>query len=346
MKRIFINGKFLCQKITGVQRFAIEITKKMDELIDETVEFFIVLPSKEYVVSDINYKHINKIYLKGKPNYYWEQVTLAKYCKKNHPDDLVNLCNIAPVLYPGSCVIHDLAWIDAKKGFSFKFRFVYKLITRLNIKKYKNIFTVSNTMKTRLKNYYKINDVSVVYNSADHIKGLVETKPKHELPTNFYFSLGSINPNKNFKSIVRLASENPNLVFVISGKKHKAFANEKKLNIPNVIYTGYLDDKELVYMYKHCSGFLFPSNYEGFGIPPLEAMACNCQNIICNDIPVLRELFEKYVVFVDFNSIQDLSFLNNKSNNNNYTEILEKYNWERSAKIIFDKIVIKNELDK
>ena len=66
MKRIFINGKFLCQKITGVQRFAIEITKKMDELIDETVEFFIVLPSKEYVVSDINYKHINKIYLKGK----------------------------------------------------------------------------------------------------------------------------------------------------------------------------------------------------------------------------------------------------------------------------------------
>ena len=67
----------------------------------------------------------------------------------------MNLCNIAPVKYPGSCVIHDLGVIDAPSGFSWKQRFIYKLINAKNVKKYKNIFTVSNLMKNRIEEYEK-----------------------------------------------------------------------------------------------------------------------------------------------------------------------------------------------
>ncbi len=304
--KIFINGKFLCQKITGVQRFAIETIKELDNLVPNNSDVSIICPNKEYLCNNINLKNIKIVFLKGKPNYFWEQILLSRFCKKNKPDYFLNLCNIAPVLYPGSCVVHDLGCIDAPKGFSYKQNVVYRLINKLNIKRYKYIFTVSYEMKKRIENYYKVKNVVVLYNSADHVKNIVAAKPNINLKNDFYFSLGSMNPNKNFKSIIRIAKKNKQDMFYISGKKGKSF-NDEELDCPdNVVFCGYLTDQEIIYMYKHCKAFLFPSNYEGFGIPPLEALVSGCKIVICNDIPVLRELYEDSCYFVDFNRIDDL----------------------------------------
>ena len=332
MKKIFINGKFLCQKTTGVQRYAIEIIKCLDDMVNDEISFAVITPSKEYIVNELPLKKIEMIEVKGKPNYYWEQIKLANYCKKHKPDDLLNLCNIAPIMFPGSCTIHDLGCIDAPNGFSWKQRFIYKFINKRNIKKYKHLFTVSNTMKQRLEDYYKIDGVIVTYNGYEHMLNVTEKKPDIALPEHFYFTLGSLNPNKNFKAILKIAKNEPNNMFVITGKKAKSFADEEYENLPNVIFTGYLTDSEIKYMYSHCQAFLFPSLYEGFGIPPMEALASGCQKVICNDIPVLREVYDGMCAFVNFdgNVVLPDDFTNNVGT--------IKYSWAEAANIILNTL--------
>lgn len=333
MKKIFINGKFLCQKITGVQRYAIEIVKRLDEIEQNDIEFYLITPSSEYIVNHLDLKSIKIFEVKGKPNYYWEQVKLASFCKKQKPDDLLNLCNIAPIRFPGSCTIHDLGCIDAPNGFSWKQKLIYKLINKKNIKKYRHIYTVSNVMKSRIEDYYRIKDVIVTYNGYEHLINVKEKKPNISLPEEFYFSLGSLNPNKNFNAIIKLAIKNPNNYFIISGKSHKSFNNENLESLKNVIFTGYLGDSEIAYLYSHCKAFLFPSLYEGFGIPPLEALTCGCKVVLCNDIKVLREIYNGMCDFVDFENVDLGKYLINDKFGD-----FKKYSWDTTVKILYNSL--------
>ena len=108
----------------------------------------------------------------------------------------------------------------------------------------------------------------------------------------FYFSLGSKSPHKNYKFIIECAKNNPDDIFVVSGNMNNSVFNNVKEEeeIKNVIYTGYLNDEQLVTLYKECKAFIFPSLYEGFGIPPLEALTVGCKKIILSNIPVFKEI--------------------------------------------------------
>ena len=339
--KIFINGKFLCQKITGVQRYAIEITKELDKLIEPN-SFYIICPSKEYMITDLSslLKNIKIIYTKGKPNYFWEQWTLPRYCKKNKPDDLINFCNIAPILFPGSCTLHDLAFIESPKGLNWKMRFAYKFITKFNIKRYKYIFTVSNTMAEHISKYYKLNKPIVTYNGYEHMLNIKAIKPNLILPESFYLAVGSMNPNKNFEAIIKLAINNSNVNFVVAGGKFKSFNNINVENVKNLNFIGYVSDENLVWLYKNCKAFLFPSKYEGFGIPPLEAYTVGCKYILCNNIQVLREICSNFAQFVEFDNNIDLNKLVSKPKENASLPI--DFSWKKSAKILYSSIVFKN----
>lgn len=332
MKNIYINGKFLCQRITGVQRYASELLKQFDEINDARYKFHIIMPSD--VVTRIEFKNIDVIQTKGKAGYFWEQITLPRICRKLKAENLLNFCNVAPILFPGSCVIHDIGVIDAPKGFSFRQRIVYKIINRLNIRKYKKVITVSSCMKARIEEYYGIKDVGVVFTGKEHLYGYQPVKPSFiDNFKDYYLAVGSMNPNKNFKSIVRLAKLNPDENFIIAGGNARSFAKEKLDLSENLYFTGYLKDEELSYLYKNCKAFLFPSVYEGFGLPPIEALCSGCKRVLCNDIPVLREIGEGLYTFTDFDKaekISDIEFIEPDLSK------LEKYSWEKSARKFLD----------
>ena len=91
-------------------------------------------------------------------------------------------------------------------------------------------------------------------------------------------------------------------------------------------------------MYKNCKAFIFPSLYEGFGIPPLEAMTMGCKNIFVSDIEVFREIYGDSVNYIDVDKILDLK-LSQVSNKEKTLNVLKKYKWSGVEKKIIDKLI-------
>lgn len=338
MQELFINGKFLCEKTNGVQRYAVEITKQFDKLIDfNKVSVFVISPAQEYLIQDVKYEHIKVIYTKGKPNHYWEQWILPRYCKKHKVKLLLNLCNSMPLLFPGPCVIHDLGYIDLEEV-SFKYKLSLKLEHKKSLKKGYSAFTVSNFSKNRLINYYGFKNIYVASPGYEHLVGMKKTPPNFDIKDKeYYLCLLQERSYKNFKAVIKLAKNNLDSLFLVAGKYSKEYYEEIKNEISsNLVFLGYTTDEELTYLYAKAKGFLFPSNYEGFGLPPLEAYVAGCKTLILNDIPILREIYGTFATMVNFNKPEDINLpLINPIVSNDY----KKYSWENSAKIIIDKLL-------
>lgn len=327
MKKIYVNGKFLCEKIEGIQRFSLEVTKELTKY----AKVIIICPSGcEESISGASYIHLDC------PNgHKFEQIAIPKYLKKHKINNLLNYSNTASVSRPNSCVIHDTLVLDYPKANSFKYVTLIKLINRLNIYRYKTIYTVSNYSKERIKHHYpKIKkDIVVLSSAASQWSEVKERKVELPFGGPFYFSLSVIREYKNFKYILKLAKANPNKTFVCTGKKDKIASIGE---IPsNVHFTGYLEDEEIKYLYQNCEAFIMPSLSEGFGLPPLEAIVCGCKKIILSDIEVFREIYFTGVNFIDVNKIYNLDELKLiEINEEQRKQLMDKYSWYNIAKKI------------
>ena len=181
MKKIYINGRFLTQNITGVQRYAIEIVKALDKYLNDNrlngeYKFEIVCPKnikQELVLRNINIKQIGK--LKG---HLWEQIELPLYVKDKF---LFNFCNCAPLIKKNQMlVIHDAAVSAMPNSYSFLFKVWYKFMFYILGQRLNKIFTVSNFSKRELNKYFSIdlNKIEVVYSAYDHI---INIKPDESI---------------------------------------------------------------------------------------------------------------------------------------------------------------------
>ena len=284
--RIYFNGRFLTQHITGVQRYAIEIIKAWDQICLETEnenQYVLLVPKNTRYTFHFHVIEVRQVgHLQG---YLWEQFELPFYTRDGF---LINLCNCAPIIKRDQTVtMHDAAVFACPGGFSLLFRLWYRLMFlclghRLNL-----FFTVSNFSKRELNSYLGIplKYIHVTYNGVDHIRELRNDGREELLNKNKYvLSVCSMNPNKNFSLVLKIAKEIPDVSFFIAGgSNNKVFQKWMINNVPsNVKFLGYVADEELVTLYAHATCFLFPSLYEGFGIPPLEAMTFGCPVIASN----------------------------------------------------------------
>lgn len=144
----------------------------------------------------------------------------------------------------------------------------------------------------------------------------------------YYFAMSSLEPNKNFKWIAEQAVKNTNDLYVVAGSiNEKVFSEGLGFKCPdNMKLIGYVSDEEAKTLMRDCKAFLFPSIYEGFGIPPLEAMSAGAKKIVVSDIPVMHEIFAECVDYID------------RSNMTISDDILSDYNWMQSALIINNTI--------
>lgn len=233
---------------------------------------------------------------------------------------LLNLCSTAPAFYNNQVVTHhDITYKRYPKSFSLKFRLLYGWLVPKILTNSKKIITVSNFSKNEISNYFNIdkNKIDVIYNAVG--KEFHTTTPKLvEKEKPYALAVSSPNYHKNFHGLIdAFLSTEINLTLKIIGGGAASF---KKMNFNNgddhrIHFLGRVDDDQLIQLYNNAQFFIFPSFYEGFGIPPLEAQACGCP-VIASNTASMPEVLEQSVLYFSPHSKQEMQNALLEINNN------------------------------
>ena len=342
-KGIVINGKFLSQNITGVQRYAREILLELDKLTDSEIDIVMVTDKNARDIPEYTNIKVERI---GRfAGNLWEQISLPLYVLRKKAL-CVNLCNIAPILTPHIVVIHDVSYKVNKQFFSKKFTLWYNFVFALISRRIKRIITVSQFSRDEICREYRKepDDITVTYNGWQHFERISydgNALNKYGLLSKkFYFAMSSMAQNKNFKWIAQAARNNPEAIFAVSGAVNaKVFGDALDFEIPdNLKFLGYVSDEEAKTLMRECRAFLFPTYYEGFGIPPLEAMSAGAECIV-SDRSCMREIYGDSVRYIDpDDAMIDIERLL-KETVTPKDEVLQMYSWKRSAEILYKTLI-------
>lgn len=344
MKKIVFNGQFLARRMTGQERFAYETIIELDRIVGkEKIE--LVIPPNACNVPDL--QNINIVKTGRLKGMIWEQISFGFYTIRNKALSL-NLCSVMPIIKPGIICIHDLSYKVnpqyCKNLYGKLSQIWHKIFYHLAWKFSPIIYTVSNYSKQQMVEIYKVcpEKIHVIENGWQHFKAVIEDErifqKNSKLKKNeYFFMLGSLSPNKNLEWIYEVAEKNPNEVFAVAGNIVSYGDNYKNRNIKNVVLLGFVSDEEVKALMKNCKAFIFPSKFEGFGIPPLEALSVGAKIIVSN-ASCLPEIYGKSAVYIDpYNSDVDLNELLSIPTSGE-KEVLEKYSFQHSAKKIYDDL--------
>jgi glycosyltransferase involved in cell wall biosynthesis len=302
--KYFINGRFLTQKTSGVQRFAREIVKALDKrlsssgLRDEWVLLAPKAAALDLKLFSIVQRHVG--HLSGHP---WEQTELFAASRNGR---LINLCNSGPVLHGKSLtVIHDAMIFRTPENFSPSYRLVHSTLGRVLARR-GHIATVSEFSKRELAETIGAKNVSVIPNSCEHMASIVPDEAVLQrldlVAKGYVLFVGSPTPNKNIlraiEAIKLLGEKAPKFVVVGAAASAVFKADDVTPQNGRVVFTGRLSDEEIVALYANAEALLFPSLYEGFGIPPLEAMFLGCP-VLSSHIEPAREVCGDAALYFD-----------------------------------------------
>jgi len=346
MKTVIIDGRFLTKRITGVQRFACEMMRYLAEYDD--LKLLVAAPKEtpdsDELPANISLERFGK--WKGR---LWKRFSLAHYCRK-HKAPLLCMENTAPIGYKNTLlVLHDVSfWERHPYRESMRIRawqWTVRRMTRRFIY-HTEVVTVSGFSRDRILHFFpKLKEEPlVVYNGWEHLLR-IEEETVENLPSQFYLAVGSVNPNKNFRYVIELAAKNPGKQFIVTGSLNTDFRQMMSdRGIRNCRFTGYVSDGQLKYLYSHCTGFILPSFYEGFGIPPLEAIACGCRSVYLSDIPPFREVYGEVAVFFRPDDYANPVSLDDghRMGEAEVQRLLDVCSWKRSAKILHDRLIRQN----
>ena len=350
--KIAINGEFLCRTVTGIERVAIEVTQFLDELVSpDCVE--LVIPRNAKNIPTL--QNIAVITLPVDATFIpkWTQIAFQKYVLFKHriPFSFSNTC---PWFSPGIAYLHDIYCKLYADDFRSKRDTLIQIYStalyRRIAKKASVIIAVSEYTKKTIIDTYHISPerVHVIYDGVSAYKSIpADENIFARLPqlqeTPFYFTLGSLSTRKNLKWIANHAQLYPNELFAVSGKPLPSVVApelEKLKTLPNIIMTGYLSDSEVKALLAKCKAFVFPSYFEGFGLPPLEALSCGAPIIISN-ATCLPEIYGKTAHYIDPNEPNvDLEALLSEPVEPPQ-DLLERYTLKNTAKQIYDLLKLK-----
>lgn len=347
---LVVNARFLTQKITGVQRAAIEISLCLKKMYED-IKF--VTPGNVIHKEIADKLDAEKYGIFS--GHLWEQFELPGYLKSKGNCLLLNLANTAPLFYRKKLVtIHDVAFLKHPQWYSKKFYYFYKFLIPRIAKSSLKVITDSEFSRQDI-----INRLNVSYDKIDVINCAVSDKfldPVNNSMSNKYgkyiLAVSSLNPRKNFTGIVsafnKLNLTNTKLVIVGCESKHVNNPKLKTMLQSNnqIVFAGHVSDDELIGLYKNACLFVFPSLYEGFGIPPLEAMACGCPCLVSNTSS-LPEVCGEAALFCDPYNIEDIAdniskLLNDDKLRNRLVssglEHIKNFGWQKTANIFAEMI--------
>jgi glycosyltransferase involved in cell wall biosynthesis len=329
--KVYINARFLTQQITGVQQFAVEICRNLS---NQNISFVLLAPKGTTCPKALSHLPFQQI--GNASGYIWEQIELPSFLKKQGSPLLLNFCNTAPLLYSNQWItIHDLAFMHHPEWFNKSFAKVYRFLIPRIAKRSRKVFTVSKTIQNQLKTLLGL-DAEILYNGVAH--DILFDSAKTTTRKNYILTVSSINPRKNLKTLIAAFEQAnlPNYELIVAGAANAVFGKEQLSVSSNILFTGYVNNAELINLYKQAALFVSLSLDEGFGIPVLEALYLGCP-VLLSDIAVYKECFDAVALFTSATNTPRVAkdihaALNNpiiiKQNNPIFTE----YNYGLSAK--------------
>jgi glycosyltransferase involved in cell wall biosynthesis len=362
--RIGIDGLPLLTPLTGVGHYTFELARALSSLTP-TDEFQLLAtgaPSRDVAEKLNKGLATNLSWVQSKRwrlNRYWWSIGLPGYLMRSSFDLFHGTNYDLPrwKILPGVVTIHDLSVLLHSD--THEPALVQRARRRLPLvaRSAAMIITPAESVKREVCEQLGVEPSKVAvtpYAPRSSFRRMqreqtIEIRSRLGIADDFILFVGTIEPRKNlltlvqaFSEILRTTSYRPQLV--IAGKKGWltedlfSFIQNARLD-DQLCFTGYLSDEQLCALYSSCSVFVYPSLYEGFGLPPLEAMACGAP-VITSNIPVLKETVEKAACLVDPVNAQELAFailqlLQDRRAGEKLSllgqEHVRKFTWERTA---------------
>jgi glycosyltransferase involved in cell wall biosynthesis len=313
--RIAINGRFLTQRASGVQRFAAEAIKAIDALLDadyaplkSRIELLAPQQANDFPLKNIPLRRVGL-----SSGYAWEQFEFPLHARGAL---LLNLCMLGPLAVRHQIVVvHDATVEALPENFSSTFNAAYKFIIPRLCQRADLVVTVSDFSRREIAKWYGGNAaaIPVCHEGGDHITaapadpGVLQRLSLHG--RKFFLGVGVDSVNKNIKSVVAAfhKAKLPNAALVLTGAKEPRIFGELALSdSAGVHQVGFVSDGELRALYENALALVFPSFYEGFGLPPLEAMTCGCP-VIISEQPALKEVCGEAALHCDARDVDAIT---------------------------------------
>ena len=297
---LFINGRFLTQPLSGMQRYAEELIGALDRLLGQDSGLkaglapCVLVPHGALRQPAWDHIPVRRVgILRG---HAWEQTELAFAARRGL---LLNLAAAAPLLHRRSIlVLHDAAIFAHPHHFARAYRAVHRWLRPRIARGALRLITISEFSRRELARWCGVPEAAftIIGDSAEHIlhhPADSTVLARHGLePGRYVLTVGNQSPNKNIALAVaaftRAAPEGWTLA-VAGGGHARIFGAAEETQEQGACYLGRVTDGELRALYEGAGLLLFPSRYEGFGVPPLEAMALGCP-VLSSDASAMPEV--------------------------------------------------------
>lgn len=315
--RIAVDLTELYDNFSGIERYA----------CCRTLDLISRYPQHEYILLFKNEVHgrfqalakaqnVQTVVLKGGDKLFFSQVTLPRAMKKLSYDLAFFFAYPAPYFlsHPERAVsaIHDMCVFDDPSSMTFKSRAFFRVLFRRAAKKDRALITVSHFSLGRILHYFpKAPKIIVSESGVDHFpknggKGVVEGR--------YILTLSTLEPRKNLRLLVNAFLEvrkrHPDLKLVLAGRKgwkvDDLLSGLPEADAKHIVCTGFVEDRLLPALYSGAECFVFPSRYEGFGLPPLEALSCGAL-VLSSDAASMPEVLGKGALYFRSDDREDLT---------------------------------------
>lgn len=300
--RIVIDLTGLDRYFSGLERYCLNISKELI-MLDNESEFILIFNNNIYsgFKDIVKRKNVKYKILTGKSKLLVNQIKLPLYLYTIKADVYIFLAFPSPILFRKKGIInaiHDLTPWFYPKTMPIKSRLYFKLAIRNAINVSQKIITVSKNSLSDIKEKFHIENISVIYNGVSDsftnfkYDSLLCKKilSKYNIKRDYILCLCTVEPRKNIRLLLEAYDElnllNCGVDLILIGRRgwmtDGLFDNGLEHLKDKVIFTGFVDEGDLPYIYKSSKLFVFPSIYEGFGLPPLEAMSMSVPVIVSN----------------------------------------------------------------
>ncbi len=313
-------------KKTGVEWCSYYLIQELKKIPLKSGDKF-VLYSQDSLSKDLNQLPDNwkSRVLKWPKGFFWTQIRLFWELKNNPPDIFFTPGYYPPLLNRTKSVfiIHDLGLIFFKKKHSLKEKWIDILLQKRAIKKAAKIIVPSYFVKKTILENFSISKekIKVIFEGYDQqrfnlekdSKNIENILQKYQIKKPYFLFVGRLTKRKNLVNLIKahsllnkINSKKPDLLLV--GKPGYGYQEIKKEILKNkgIKEIGYIPELELKTIYQEALAFIFPSLYEGFGLPIFEAMACGVP-VLASKIEPFIEIGEKEILFFNQNKIQEIT---------------------------------------